>query len=130
MQDDIYAVIGNRIREIRKAGGYSQQDVAEQLGLTSAGYGLLELGRRQISIDYLFKLSRILSTPLTRFLGIPSELSPDEDELLTAYRIINDEAIKTAALLTVKGLASAQAKAKPERTGQSKRDRFSAVESS
>ena len=45
-----------RIRQERKAKGWTQAYAAQQLGLTKAAYGNIETGQRKPSYDVLLKL--------------------------------------------------------------------------
>lgn len=48
--------IGNRIRELRKKKGASQEDLARLLGVTKSTISKYELGHREISIEQLKKI--------------------------------------------------------------------------
>ena len=39
-----YVAIGNRIRELRHTHNLSQTELADQLGITAAGFSLIERG--------------------------------------------------------------------------------------
>lgn len=82
-------IVRKRLRQAREDAGLSQEEVAKQLKLGShVAYGNYERGKADPDLDNLMKLSRILSKPVTWFLGIENggELSPDEVELLNCYR--------------------------------------------
>jgi transcriptional regulator with XRE-family HTH domain len=97
--------IGKRIRSARVAAGLTQREVAEALKLSHVGFGDIERGKNEPSLQYLEHLSRILGKPVTWFLGIETELADDEAELLHAYRSIEDEALRRLALKVVKEAA-------------------------
>ena len=80
--------ICQRVRQARERSEprLSQEEVAVKLGLTKAGYGHYEREAQPFSVDQLFKLSTILRKPISWFLGISSELSEEEDELLHLWR--------------------------------------------
>ena len=60
---------GMMIRMQRKSAGFSAQDVADLLGLASTqSIYLWEEGRSLPSIDNLIVLSKVLKTPIDRFL--------------------------------------------------------------
>lgn len=96
----MYLTMGKRIRAARVKAGYTQQYVADQLNpaLSNVGYGAYERGEREIGLDYLLQLSRILSKPLNYFLGIPDEYTPDEQDLIHLYRKADEKHQKAAKL--------------------------------
>lgn len=42
---------GNRVKKVRKAFGYTQEDVANQLNISASHYGKFECGKTLPSID-------------------------------------------------------------------------------
>lgn len=94
-------IVRQRLKEAREDAGLSQEEVAKQLELGShSAYGNYERGKADPDLDNLVKLSRILSKPITWFLGIENEdgkhLSSDEVELLEAYRGLTYKGKKSA----------------------------------
>ncbi len=120
MGNELYVKIGKRIQSARKEAGLSQQEVADQMKLSDVGYGMFERGARQISIEYLVDLSRILSKPVTYFLGIPSDLTPDEEEALHLYRSIGSKGLKGVAIASLKSLADVPDEIKPVKPATSR----------
>lgn len=47
-----------RLYDLRTDNDYRQEDVAEYLQITKQAYGMYENGKRNLSIDYLIKLSK------------------------------------------------------------------------
>lgn len=99
--------VGNRIRSAREDMRLSQRDVAERLGLSHVGYGDIERGKNQVGLEYLFKLSSILSKPLTYFLGIDTDLAEDEAQLLHLYRQIENPTVRSLTLEMLKSQVDA-----------------------
>ena len=66
MTDDIYKVIGERIKKLRKAQGLSQEKLAERAGIDRSHMGFIEQGRRQPTIATLFKLAKTLNISLEK----------------------------------------------------------------
>ena len=50
----------NRIRELREARGLTLADLAEQLGTTNQQISHLELGKRQLTVEWLRRLGAAL----------------------------------------------------------------------
>ena len=82
--------ISRRARLAREEAGLSQADVSKLLGMERSGYGHYERGRLAWRIDILEQLSQILGKPLEYFLGIDTELSEDEAELVHMYRGLSE----------------------------------------
>ena len=55
---------GNRVRRVRTALGYTQENVAEQLNISHSHYCNFEKGKRMLSIDALIALAALLHLPL------------------------------------------------------------------
>lgn len=57
-------MIVNRVRELRKAAGMTQQALAEQLGVTVPTVSKWELGQRTPELEKVFRLSLIFDVPI------------------------------------------------------------------
>jgi len=66
------AAFGRRVRELRKAQGYSQEGFAMLSGLDRSYFGGVERGERNVSLDNIAAIARALGTPIR-------ELFPAED---------------------------------------------------
>jgi transcriptional regulator with XRE-family HTH domain len=88
---DIQEGVSTRLRAARKAANLTQDEVGRRLGISRAGYGHLEDGSRSMTLDDLVTLAQIVGQSPAFLLGMASELTPDEDQLLAAYRAINSE---------------------------------------
>lgn len=47
-----------RLYDLRIDNDYRQEDIADYLQITKQAYGMYENGKRNLSIDYLIKLSK------------------------------------------------------------------------
>ena len=61
--------IGERVREMRKAQGYSQEKFAVVCGLDRTYIAGVEAGKRNISIENLFKIANALNLSLGELCG-------------------------------------------------------------
>lgn len=66
MTDDIYTVIGERIKKLRKVRGLSQEKLAERAGIDRSHMGFIEQGRRQPTLSTLHKLTKTLDISLEK----------------------------------------------------------------
>ena len=60
--------VGERLRELRRQAGLSQEDLAEKAGLHRTYVGSCERGERNISIVNLERLCRSLGVSMSEFL--------------------------------------------------------------
>ncbi|MHB9033889.1 MAG: helix-turn-helix transcriptional regulator [Anaerolineae bacterium] len=112
--------VSRRVRQAREDAGLTQEDAAKALNLSVVGYGHYERATQPFGLEQLFQLSRILGKPVTWFLGLPSELDPDEDELLALYRLITDPNMKKWAVASLRALVASSGGTAPTQPGASK----------
>lgn len=91
MTNQLNKVIGNRIRVARKKMRLTQAEVGDHLGLTKNAVGKIESGEVALTLKNLFELPAVLHHPIEYFLGLNIDLTDDEKELLTYYRVLPDE---------------------------------------
>lgn len=56
---------GNRVRDLRKAKGHSQESLADLAGLHRTYVGSIERGEQNVSIDNIARLARVLKISLS-----------------------------------------------------------------
>jgi XRE family transcriptional regulator, regulator of sulfur utilization len=61
----VRAFLGQRVRELRKRRGLSQESLGSQSALSGKFIGEVERGEKSISIDSLYKVSVALRVPLS-----------------------------------------------------------------
>jgi len=59
--------VHENVRRIRKSKGITQVFVAESLGIPVQTYNGYELGRRNMKVEMIAKLSKILDEPIENF---------------------------------------------------------------
>ncbi len=88
-------LLGDRLKRLRKARGYTQTDVGKALNITQQQVAKWEMANSDVSSETLTRLSRVLECTTDWLLGLvetPNEhltlrdLSPDEWRLLDLYR--------------------------------------------
>ncbi|HEX3748063.1 MAG TPA: helix-turn-helix transcriptional regulator [Bryobacteraceae bacterium] len=71
MQEKIRVALGERIRELRRAAGYSQESFADHVGIHRTYGGELERGEANVTLENLLKIAKGLDTSLSElFAGI------------------------------------------------------------
>jgi transcriptional regulator with XRE-family HTH domain len=100
--------IGIRLKNAREEAGMTHQEVADRIGLTAAGYGHYERGKRLPPVDQLIKLTGVLDRSINYFLDLPADhndLGADEEEWLRYFRAIRDPMIRQTLLRMARAAA-------------------------
>jgi transcriptional regulator with XRE-family HTH domain len=63
----------NNIKAARAIKGYSQEDMANQLGIDYSTYGKIENGHSGLKVERLFEIAKILDLDIKRLFGIEKE---------------------------------------------------------
>ena len=83
---------GNRLKELRKQSGLTQQQLADRIGVTKSVISFYELRERSPSPDVLAKLSYIFHVSTDYLLGIERgrtiDVSGLDDEDIQAVQLI------------------------------------------
>jgi XRE family aerobic/anaerobic benzoate catabolism transcriptional regulator len=70
MATDICILVGRRIKELRKARGWRQIDLAEQAGLNENYISDLEIGKKEICLRAMQSVARALSVKTADLLAV------------------------------------------------------------
>lgn len=73
-----------RLGELRKKRGLSQQQLAEQLGLSTSAIGMYERGKREPSHETLREICNFFDVSTDYLLGFEDEDFPDSDTIADA----------------------------------------------
>ena len=79
--------IGQRISELRKSKGYSQDDLSKMLDISRPSLTQIELGKRNLSVIEIKKIADILSISIDKLLSSNYSLS----ELIIDEEKVNEE---------------------------------------
>ena len=75
--DSIAVVVGTRIKELRNERKWTQEQLAEYANLHVSYVIALEKGRKNASLDVLYRISNAFELPLSEFFDIPQvKVSP------------------------------------------------------
>lgn len=84
----------NRIRELRKARGWKQEDLARELQTSRQAIGNYETGFRAPDIDTILRLCEVFACSADYLLGrsdLPDpHLTADESDLIRSYRALSE----------------------------------------
>ena len=61
--------IGKNMRDARKRAGFTQNEMAQKLGISETHYSNLERARRTLSLNFLVKFCAVLNIPFERLLS-------------------------------------------------------------
>ncbi|MFA5580528.1 MAG: helix-turn-helix transcriptional regulator [Paracoccaceae bacterium] len=85
----------NRIRELRRKAGLSQEELGEQVGLSAGQVSHLENGVRNLTVEWMRRLARPLGvTPQDLLVDedAPDRLTPEERAIIQGFRDAPPEA--------------------------------------
>ena len=60
-----------RMREVRRARGLTQEQLAAELGMLAPNYARVEQGRQNVTIDTVVRVAQALGVPLVELFQIP-----------------------------------------------------------
>jgi transcriptional regulator with XRE-family HTH domain len=90
---DLARAIGARARTLRRAAGFTQEAVAEAVGLQSKAISRFENGAVGLSVTTLLEIATVLGVPLARFFEDPTGAQPpvdtEEQALLEQWRSLS-----------------------------------------
>lgn len=92
MSEPLHRQIARRVRQARLRRGLTQEQLAEQLELSPATVGRLELGKLPLTLETLVRISEVLATPLGALLEErdASGLTEAEADVLARWRRLDD----------------------------------------
>ena len=67
--------IGTKIRKIRELKGLSQENVAEELGMSATGYGKIERNEVSVNIDRLMEISKVFGVEIEQIIGFDDTIA-------------------------------------------------------
>lgn len=70
---DVLEILSKKLKELRKENNYSQQEIANLIGIAQVTYSNYELCRQSVSIQNLVKIARIYNVSTDYLLGISDD---------------------------------------------------------
>lgn len=94
-EQELYRALGKRTAEARRERGWTQEQLAEEMGVAAVTVSRWETGQRGMSVVTLANLADALGVSLGDLLDVERDLpapdrDPKEQELLLAFRMLDD----------------------------------------
>mgnify|MGYP003564844742 FL=1 len=96
----VKSIFGNNLHSYRKLKGFSQEQLAEKLNISTKHLSTLETGKVFASAELIEKLSQVLNVSISSLFYTPEEKSYDESDFCKISQILEDEFDKS--LVTIK----------------------------
>lgn len=89
--NDLMKTISENLRRVRKANGYTMEQIAEIIGVTRTGYSNYENAKRPISLQSLLTLSKLYNMPIDELVGNPNPIGRNKVLPFKTYGYNNGE---------------------------------------
>jgi transcriptional regulator with XRE-family HTH domain len=87
------ALVGSRIRELRKGRHLTQTELSEKIGVAQSDLSRMEQGEYKVGLDTLFKILQVFDLKMGEFFGeteTPAER--EARDLMSEFRDLSQEA--------------------------------------
>src|SRR5512132_4710007 len=116
------ALVGSRIRELRKGRHLTQTELSERIGVAQSDLSRMEQGEYKVGLDTLFKILQVFDLKMGEFFG---ETAPPEAaatrELVNDFHELSSEAQREVRdFVRFKKLQQQDEKSPPDSSGVSK----------
>ena len=87
------ALVGSRIRELRKGRRLTQTELSEKIGIAQSDLSRMEQGEYKVGLDTLFKILQVFDLKMGEFFEeTESEVERQERDLMTDFRALSEVA--------------------------------------
>jgi len=87
------ALVGSRIRELRKGRHLTQTELSEKIGVAQSDLSRMEQGEYKVGLDTLFKILQVFDLKMGEFFGeTETEAEREARDLMSEYRNLSDGA--------------------------------------
>lgn len=82
------ALVGRRIRTLRKDRELTQAELASKIGIQQSDLCRMESGEYKVSLETLFKILKVFEMNVAEFFHVATagSLTPEEQEIVNIYR--------------------------------------------
>src|SRR5262245_22733153 len=87
------ALVGSRIRELRKGRHLTQTELSEKIGIAQSDLSRMEQGEYKVGLDTLFKILQVFDLKMGEFFGeTESPDAPGARDLVTDFQALSPDA--------------------------------------
>jgi transcriptional regulator with XRE-family HTH domain len=87
------ALVGSRIRELRKGHHLTQTELSEKIGVAQSDLSRMEQGEYKVGLDTLFKILQVFDLKMGEFFGeTESPAEREARDLAAEFQSLSDEA--------------------------------------
>lgn len=87
------ALVGSRIRELRKGRHLTQTELSEKIGVAQSDLSRMEQGEYKVGLDTLFKILQVFDLKMGEFFGeTETQAEREARDLMTEFKNLSDEA--------------------------------------
>jgi transcriptional regulator with XRE-family HTH domain len=87
--DEVYRVLGRKVRQMREGQHLSQDLLAQRLGISRASMVNIEAGRQRAPLHLLWQMAEVLQSKLTDLIPTPEEVATRPNQPLLDRELIN-----------------------------------------
>jgi len=87
------ALVGSRIRELRKGRHLTQTELSEKIGIAQSDLSRMEQGEYKVGLDTLFKILQVFELKMGEFFGeTETPAGKEARDLVNEFQNLSDEA--------------------------------------
>ena len=87
------ALVGSRIRELRKGRHLTQTELSEKIGVAQSDLSRMEQGEYKVGLDTLFKILQVFELKMGEFFGeTESVVEREARDLASEFQALSDDA--------------------------------------
>src|SRR5262250_3242846 len=87
------ALVGSRIRELRKGRRLTQTELSEKIGVAQSDLSRMEQGEYKVGLDTLFKILQVFDLKMGEFFGeTDNATEPETRDLVKDFRELSGDA--------------------------------------
>jgi len=101
--DEVYRVLGRKVRQMREVQRMSQDSLAQHLGISRASMVNIEAGRQRAPLHLLWQIAEVLHSKLIELIPTPDEVAVRPNQGLLDREVIDQiEEVANGDAATVK----------------------------
>ena len=103
MKTSFLTILAFHMRDLREEKGITQAEIAEKLGMTSAGWGKVENGKSSLSVENLMKFCKLADTDAQKLLTLSQQTAKEliQEGWAVAYSQVENDGLIEARSFSV-----------------------------